>query len=127
MAVANASLGALGVARDNNANTSVQTSLAKPGATNVNMAVDYEVTFVSLNFTTKTWGGIDTYTIVIAGGSRIGELQSSAHLNTAASVFNGTILTLNNTTLQIQWGAPTSKQSIVQWNDGFNTMLSFSW
>lgn len=122
MAVTNASLGALGVARDNHAGASTTTALATDeGITTIQ---EYEVTAVTVAGNINPYqDDVEAYTLTLTGGDRRAELQSSGRTNVTWSVSSGNSLSnQSNTGATVTWyGSFGAAWVKAVWNDTFNT------
>lgn len=126
MAVSNASLGALGIARDNHGSSTTTTNLAPSG--NTDLTTQYEITSVSLSGDTGPLQGDNTYyTLTLSGGSRRSELQSSARLNVSYTASSGNSVTIQqNAQCRIRWNTLGVGWVKASWNDTYNVLREYT-
>lgn len=122
MAINNASLGALGVARDNHANASSQTDLAVSGSTD--LAGSYEVTSVTVSGPTAVLqSDVASYTLALSGGSKCSDLKSSGRSNVTWTASAGdTVSSGTNNGCNVTWNNAGARWVKASWNDTFNSI-----
>jgi len=134
MALSNASLGALGQARDNNSTATTETKLGV--SSSERKLSQYEVTSITITGPTSVGDpATQSYGLTLSGGAQISELQASGRNNRSpewlASILSGDFITLTTYSptnsgatvdSELKSGFPSGSYRVgVTWSDTYNT------